>query len=111
MKTNDPLSDPVVGQTDFDVTIGECFVSDRKSSTRYSHQTQDTVRRPRSGELRTQKLKSHLMRTQSLEVFPLKPGVGQYIAMRATLTSRDFFLAYFYPSGPFAFIFRNLSRV
>ena len=35
---------------------------------------------PRSGELRTQKLKSHLVRTQSLNVLPLKPGVGQYIA-------------------------------
>ena len=32
---------------------------------------------PRSGELRTQKLKSHLVRTQSLNVLPLKPGVGQ----------------------------------
>ena len=32
----------------------------------------------RSGELRTQKLKSHLVRTQSLNVLPLKPGVGQY---------------------------------
>ena len=38
------------------------------------------------------------MRTQSLKVFP---GVGQYIAVHATLTSRDFFLAYLYPSGPF----------
>ena len=53
---------------------------------------------PRSGELRTQKLKSHLVRTQSLNVLPLKPGVGQYIAIHATLTARDFFLAYFYPS-------------
>ena len=60
---------------------------------------------PRSGELRTQKLKSHLVRTQSLNVLPVKPGVGQYIAMHATLTARDFFLAYFYPSGPFADIF------
>ena len=33
---------------------------------------------PRSGELRTQKLKSHLVRTQSLKVLPFKPGVGQY---------------------------------
>ena len=40
----------------------------------------------RSGELRTQKLKSHLL---------LKPGVGQYIAIHATLTDTDFFLAYF----------------
>ena len=45
---------------------------------------------PRSGELRTQKLKSHLVRTQSLNVLPLKPGGGQYIAIHATLTARDF---------------------
>ena len=60
---------------------------------------------PRSGELRTQKLKSHLVRTQSLNVLPLKPGVGQYTAIHATLTGRDFFLAYFYPSAPFSCIF------
>ena len=66
---------------------------------------------PRSGELRTQKLKSHLVRTQSLNVLPLKPGVGQYIAIHATHTARDFFLAYFYLSGPFTCIFfQNLSR-
>ena len=47
---------------------------------------------PLSGELRTQKSKSHLVRTQSLNVLPLKPGVGQYIVMHATLTARDFFL-------------------
>ena len=65
---------------------------------------------PRSGELRAQKLKSHLVRTQSLNVLPLKPGVGQYVAIHATLTVRDFFLAYFYPSGPFTCIFfQNLS--
>ena len=60
---------------------------------------------PRSGELRTQKLKSHLMRTQSLKVLPLKPGVGQYIAMYVTLTARDFFFANFYPFGPATCIF------
>ena len=48
---------------------------------------------PRSGELRTQKLKCHLVRTQSLNVFPFKHGVGQYIAIHATFTARDFFLA------------------
>ena len=64
---------------------------------------------PRSGELRTQKLKSHLVRTQSLNVLPLKPGVGQYIAIYATLTARDFFLAYFYPPGPFTCIFSKTS--
>ena len=66
---------------------------------------------PRSGELRTQKFKSHLVRTQSLNILSLKPGVGQYIAIPATFTSRDFFLAYLYPSGPFSCIFfQNLSR-
>ena len=59
----------------------------------------------RSGELRTQKLQSHLMRTQSLKVLTLKPGIGQYIAMYATITARDFFLANVYPSGPFICIF------
>ena len=39
------------------------------------------------------------------KVLPLKPGVGQYIAIHATLTARDFFPAYFYPSGPFTWIF------
>ena len=58
----------------------------------------------RSGELQTQKLKSHLLRTQSLNVLPLKPGVGQY-PVHATLTVSDFFLANFYPSGPFTCIF------
>ena len=48
-----------------------------------------------SGELQMQKLKSHLVRTQILEVLPLKPGVGQYIAIHVTLTDWDFFLAYF----------------
>ena len=64
---------------------------------------------PRSGELRTQKLKSHLVRTQSLNVLPFKPGVGQYIDIHATLTARNLFLAYFYPSGPFTYIFSKTS--
>ena len=59
---------------------------------------------PRSGELRMQKLKSHLVRTQSLNVLPFTPGVGQDIAMHATLTAGDLFLANFYPSGPFTCI-------
>ena len=59
---------------------------------------------PRSGELRTQKLKSHLVRTQSLNVLPLKPGVDQYMAIHATLTAMDF-LAHFHPSGPSTWIF------
>ena len=56
--------------------------------------------RPPGGELWMQKLKSHLVRTWSLNVLPLKPGVSWYIPIRAMLTARDFFLAYFYPSGP-----------
>ena len=66
---------------------------------------------PRSGELRTQKLKSHLVRTQSLNVLPLKPGVGQYIAIHAKLTARDFFLSYFCTSRSIHLHFvQNLSR-
>ena len=56
-----------------------------------------------------QKLKSHLVRTQTLNILPLKPGVGQYIAIHATLTARDFFLAYFYPSSPFTCSFSKTS--
>ena len=40
--------------------------------------------------------KSHLLRTQSLGIFPTKSGVGQYRAIHVTLTARDFFLADFY---------------
>ena len=58
-----------------------------------------------------QKLKSHLIRTQSLNVLPLKPGVSQYIAMHAMLTARDIFLANFYLSGPFTCIFSKTSWV
>ena len=68
-----------------------------------------TQQRSRSGELRTHKFKSHLVRTQSLSVLLLKPGVGQYVAIHATLTAIDFFLAYFYPSGSFTCIFARIS--
>ena len=52
------------------------------------------------------------MRTQSLKVLHLKPGVGQCIAINTTRTASDFFLANFYPSGPFACIFfQNLAQV
>ena len=63
----------------------------------------------RSGELRTQKLKSHLMRTQSLKVLPLKPGVDQHTAMHAKLTASDFFFPNFYSPGPFTYIFSKTS--
>ena len=66
---------------------------------------------PCSGELQTQKLESHLVRTQSLNVLPFNPGVGQYVSIHAMLTARDFFLAYFYPSSPFTCIFfQHLSQ-
>ena len=63
-------------------------------------------RKSRNVELRTQKLKSHLLRTQSIKVLP---RVSQYIAIHATLTAGDFFLAYFYPSDPFTRIFSKTS--
>ena len=63
----------------------------------------------RSGELRMQKLKSHLVRTQSLNVLPFKPRVDQYIAIHATLTTRDFFLISALPVHSPAF-FQNLSQ-
>ena len=75
------------------------------------HDAWGVVLQSRSGELRTQKLKSRLMRTQNLNVLLLKSGVGQCIAMHDTLTARDFFLADFFPSGPFTFFFQNLSWV
>ena len=62
-----------------------------------------------SEELCTQKLKSHLVRTQCLNILPEKPGVGQYIAIHATLTAWGLFLAYFYPSVPFTCIFPKTS--
>ena len=55
---------------------------------------------PCGGVLRMQKLKTHFLRTQSSNVLPLKPGVGQYIAMHAT----NFFPAKFYLPGPFTSI-------
>ena len=51
-----------------------------------------------------------ILRAQSSKVLPLKHGVGQYIAMHATLTARDFFLANFYPSGSFTCIFSKTSH-
>ena len=63
----------------------------------------------RSGELRTQKLTSRLVRTQSLNVLPVKPGVGQHIATHATLTVRNFFLISTLPVHSLQF-FQNLSR-
>ena len=47
---------------------------------------------PCRAELWMQKLRSHLLRMQSLKVLSLKPGVGQYLTIHAKLTARDFFL-------------------
>ena len=48
---------------------------------------------PYVGVLWMQKLKTHLlMRTQSSKVLPVKPGIGQNIAIHASPTARDFFL-------------------
>ena len=52
---------------------------------------------------------SHLVGIQTLNVLSFKPGVGQYTAIHATLTAKDFFFAYFYPSGPFSCIFSKTS--
>ena len=41
--------------------------------------------------------------------FPLKPRLDQYIAIHANLTAREFFLVYFYLSGPFTCIFSKTS--
>ena len=66
---------------------------------------------PRSGELRTQKLKSHLVRIQSLNVLPLKPEEG-HIDIHATLTARDFLPCLFlhFRSIQLHFFPQNLSR-
>ena len=98
----------------FSVTLVEVKTSHGLAvSTAREHQPLRRGSVPRSGELRTQKLKSHLVRRQSLNVLPLKPGVDKYIAIHATLTAGDFFLAYLYLSGPFTctfFFVQNLSR-
>ena len=60
---------------------------------------------PRNGVLQTYKLKTHLLRTQSSKILPLKPEEDQKIAMHATHTARDFFPANFYSPAPFTCIF------
>ena len=64
---------------------------------------------PCSGELQTQKLRSHLLRTPNSKLFRLKPGVSQNTAMRSKPTARNFFLANFYLPGPVTFIFSQTS--
>ena len=55
------------------------------------------------------KIKVSSVENTELKGSPLKPGAGQYIAIRATLTASDFFLANFYLSGPFTRIFSKTS--
>ena len=64
---------------------------------------------PCSGELQTQKLRSHLLRTPNSKLFRLKPGVSQYTAMFSKPTARNFFLANIYLPGPVTFIFSQTS--
>ena len=69
------------------------------------------VFRPRCGGLRPQKLKTHLLRTQSSKVLPIKPS-SEY--SHACFTYCQGFLPWtnFYPPGPFICIFpKNLFRV
>ena len=54
-------------------------------------------------------IKVPLVENTELEGSPCK--AWEYIAIHATLTARDFFLANFYHFGPFTCIFSNLSRV
>ena len=71
-----------------------------RGTSQHVTMTRATLRSPRTGVLRTQKLKTSLLRTQRSKVLPFKPSAGPYIAMHATSTARDFFLANFYPSSP-----------
>ena len=67
-----------------------------------------------SGILWTQKLRTHLLRTQSSNVLHLKPRVSQNIATHASPTARDFFLELITTnlvSSPSIFFFPNLSLV
>ena len=74
-----------------------------------SSNSSSSLSSPCSGVLRTQKLKTHLVRSQSSKALHFKPGAGLCIAMHATPTAREFFLANFYPSGPFTWICSKTS--
>ena len=84
-----------------------CIVTSNRYGIQYSfmlHRTQN-VRTPRRWELRTQKLKFHLLKRHNFKDLSVKHEAGQYKATHATLTARDFFLANFYPFRPFTCIF------
>ena len=58
----------------------------------------------------TSEIKDPSVKNPELKGSPFKAwSVGQYIAMHATPTARDFFLANFYPSGPFTCMFSKTS--
>ena len=65
---------------------------------------------PRSGVQWTQKWKTRLLRTQSSKALPSTLGTGQYVVMYATPSATNYFLAKFYPSGPFTWFF-FLSKI
>ena len=66
---------------------------------------------PRPEVQQKQKLKIHLLKTQSSKILPLKPGAGPYIVVHATPTARDFFLATStLPVHSLAFFSKNISR-
>ena len=50
-------------------------------------------------------IKAPFVENRELKGSPFKRGASPYIAMHATLTGKKFFLANFYPSGPFTCIF------
>ena len=60
---------------------------------------------PKCGTGDTEIEDPHLLTTQNSKIPPLKPGALPYIAMHATPTARNFFLANFYSSGPFTCLF------
>ena len=45
----------------------------------------------------------------TIKIISISLWLIPYIALHATLTARDFFLAFFYPSGPFTCIFSKTS--
>ena len=64
---------------------------------------------PCSGVLWMRKLKTHLLRTQSSKVLPLRPGLGQKVDLHAWTPAWNLFLANFYLPSPFTFIFFQTS--
>ena len=78
----------------------------------HTHLSESALFKSDGGELWTcvyVPLRSHLLRTQSSKVLPLKPRLGQYIAMHAMPTAKNFFPADFYLPSPFTFIFSSIS--